>query len=212
MDINLSILGDANQYLRRAKDSNIAVSQNDVWIPVTADNTTTYVKGSLKEITDGRATLERSDGSTQIIVEESEIQKMNPPEFYLSEDMSSMKFIQEATILDNLINRSMQHLVYTHCGAFCISVNPYKTLPIYTREVANLYESNNIKLMPPHIFGVARSTFASMIDTKDNQTIVLTGESGSGKTENVKQIIRYFSMISAVSATGINQLDWFYAG
>jgi len=165
----------------------------------------------LKEITEGRATLQRSDNDAQIVVEESDIQKMNPPEFYMSEDVASMKFIQEATILDNLVNRSMKNLVYTTCGSFCISVNPYKALPIYTPEVAKMYESNNCRKMPPHVFGVAASAFSTMIATKNNQAVVFTGESGSGKSENLKQIIRYFSMVASIS-TGVNQLDCFLQG
>lgn len=78
-----------------------------------------------------------------------------------------------------------------------ISVNPYRQLPIYTDEVVRAYLRSKRKDAPPHIFAVADEAYRKMMDNRENQSILITGESGAGKTENTKKVIQYLSAVSA---------------
>uniref|UniRef100_A0A0R3PLV3 Myosin motor domain-containing protein n=1 Tax=Angiostrongylus costaricensis TaxID=334426 RepID=A0A0R3PLV3_ANGCS len=85
-------------------------------------------------------------------VSRDDYQKVNPPRFDKCEDMSSMSCLNEASVLHNLRQRYFSNLIYTYSGLFCVVVNPYKRLPIYTDSIAELYKGRKRKEMPPHIF------------------------------------------------------------
>lgn len=84
----------------------------------------------------------------------------------------------------------------TNSGLFLIAVNPYKNLPIYNDAYVETYRVGNIKSFKPHIFAVAESSYRAMIDDRMNQSILITGESGAGKTENTKKVIRYITAVA----------------
>ncbi|KAJ1353296.1 Myosin N-terminal SH3-like domain, partial [Parelaphostrongylus tenuis] len=85
----------------------------------------------------------------------------------------------------------------TYSGLFCVVVNPYKRFPIYTDSIAELYKGRKRKEMPPHIFAVTDEAYRSMLQDKEDQSILCTGESGAGKTENTKKVIQYLAYIAA---------------
>ena len=91
----------------------------------------------------------------------------------------------------------------TYSGLFCVVINPYKLLSIYTDEKARAYRSSRRGDLPPHVFAVASEAYARMLAEPPgrpgsvSQAILCTGESGAGKTENTKYIIRYFVDVAA---------------
>uniref|UniRef100_A0A8R1IBX4 Myosin motor domain-containing protein n=2 Tax=Caenorhabditis japonica TaxID=281687 RepID=A0A8R1IBX4_CAEJA len=85
----------------------------------------------------------------------------------------------------------------TYSGLFCVFINPYKMLPIYTDSVANMYVNKRRAEMPPHLFAVSDEAFRNMMTDKENQSMLITGESGAGKTENTKKVIAYFATIGS---------------
>ncbi|VDL71546.1 unnamed protein product [Nippostrongylus brasiliensis] len=130
-------------------------------------------------------------------ISRDDYQKVNPPRFDKCEDMSSMSCLNEASVLHNLKQRYFSNLIYTYSGLFCVVVNPYKRLPIYTDSIAEQYKGMKRKEMPPHIFAVADEAYRSMLQDKEDQSILCTGESGAGKTENTKKVIQYLAHIAA---------------
>lgn len=80
-----------------------------------------------------------------------------------------------------------------------ISVNPFRDLGIYTEETLNSYRNKNRLEMPPHVFAVAESAYYKMINEKENQCVIISGESGAGKTEAAKRIMQYIAAVSADS-------------
>merc|ERR1711990_859619 len=86
-------------------------------------------------------------------------------------------------------------LIYTYSGLFCIAINPYKRYPIYTLRTMEIYVGKRRSECWPHIFGVAEAAYQGMINSGINQSILITGESGAGKTENTKKVIAYFATI-----------------
>ena len=97
--------------------------------------------------------------------------------------------------LSNFLTRYKNELIYTYSGLFCIAINPYKRFPIYTLRTMEIYVGKRRSECWPHIFGVAEAAYQGMNNSGINQSILITGESGAGKTENTKKVISYFATI-----------------
>ncbi|KAI8340325.1 P-loop containing nucleoside triphosphate hydrolase protein [Chlamydoabsidia padenii] len=116
-------------------------------------------------------------------------------------DMTLLTKITNEAINDNLMKRWQNGEIYTYIGHVLISVNPFRDLGIYTDEVLHSYQGKNLLEMPPHVFAIAEASYHHMNSYKENQCIIISGESGAGKTEAAKRIMQY---IAAVSGDGAN--------
>uniref|UniRef100_A0A183BNY1 Myosin motor domain-containing protein n=1 Tax=Globodera pallida TaxID=36090 RepID=A0A183BNY1_GLOPA len=187
------------KYLRRSREqimedqSRPYDSKKNCWIPHPEEG---YLQA---EIVSGKAdkiTVKIAGGNEKIVKQE-EIQEMNPPKFEKTEDMSNLTFLNDASVLHNLRARYGAMLIYTYSGLFCVVINPYKRLPIYTDSVARIYIGKRRTEMPPHLFAVSDEAYRNMLQNHENQSMLITGESGAGKTENTKKVICYFAEVGA---------------
>ncbi|XP_072548925.1 unconventional myosin-Ih [Salminus brasiliensis] len=103
-------------------------------------------------------------------------------------------YTSETAFLDNLKKRFSEDLIYTYIGTLLVSVNPYKELGIYTRKQMDLYMGVNIFELPPHIFALADNVYRTMISEINNHFILISGESGAGKTEASKKILQFYAV------------------
>merc|ERR1712045_207565 len=95
--------------------------------------------------------------------------------------MAGLTFLGDACVLGNSVVRYKNELIYTYSGLFCIAINPYKRFPIYTQRAMEIYMGKRRSECPPHIFGVAEGSYQGMTNLSKNQSILITGESGTGK-------------------------------
>merc|ERR1712013_166525 len=102
------------------------------------------------------------------------------------------------SVLHNLRARYKAGLIYTYSGLFCIAVNPYRRLPIYLDEVVAMYRGKRRPEMPPHIFSIVDNAYQDMLIDHEHQSMLITGESGAGKTENTKKVIQYIAKVAGV--------------
>ncbi|XP_076456188.1 unconventional myosin-Ia-like isoform X10 [Babylonia areolata] len=102
----------------------------------------------------------------------------------------------EEAFITNLKDRFHHQQIYTYIGNVVVSVNPYQKLPLYTHSVVEEYRSRNIYELPPHIYAIADDAYRSMRDRSLDQCIIISGESGSGKTEASKVIMQYVAEVS----------------
>ncbi|XP_043216625.1 myosin heavy chain, non-muscle-like isoform X2 [Amphibalanus amphitrite] len=165
-----------------------------VWIP---HETHGFVAAGIKRDSGDEVEVEIADTGKMVLVNKDDIQKMNPPKFNKVEDMAELTCLNEASVLHNLKDRYFSGLIYTYSGLFCVVVNPYRRLPIYSEKVVELYKGKKRHEVPPHVFAVTDNAYRSMLQDREDQSILCTGESGAGKTENTKKVIQYLAHVAA---------------
>ncbi|KAJ2750090.1 class II myosin, partial [Coemansia sp. BCRC 34490] len=94
----------------------------------------------------------------------------------------------------------------TYIGNVLISVNPFKDLGIYTHEILKSYENKNRMELPPHVYAIAEGAFRNMVAYKESQCVIISGESGAGKTEAAKKIMEYIAAISGGNSSSIKEI------
>uniref|UniRef100_A0A3P9C5K7 Myosin heavy chain, fast skeletal muscle n=1 Tax=Maylandia zebra TaxID=106582 RepID=A0A3P9C5K7_9CICH len=207
-DAEMECFGAAAMYLRKPERERIE-AQNAPFDAKTAYFVTEpkemYLKGKLTKREGGKATVDTLCGKT-ITVKEDEVFPMNPPKFDKIEDMAMMTHLSEPTVLYNLKERYAAWMIYTYSGLFCVTVNPYKWLPVYDSGVVAGYRGKKRIEAPPHIFSISDNAYQFMLQDRENQSILITGESGAGKTVNTKRVIQYFATIAVAGGKKTEQV------
>uniref|UniRef100_A0A7N6BHN0 Myosin-9 n=1 Tax=Anabas testudineus TaxID=64144 RepID=A0A7N6BHN0_ANATE len=180
-------------------------SKKLVWVP---SERLGFEAGSVKEERGDECTVELADSGKKIKVNKDDIQKMNPPKFSKVEDMAELTCLNEASVLHNLKERYYSGLIYTYSGLFCVVINPYKNLPIYSEEIVDMYKGKKRHEMPPHIYAITDTAYRSMMQDREDQSILCTGESGAGKTENTKKVIQYLAHVASSHKTKKDQVSF----
>ncbi|KAF7668363.1 hypothetical protein LDENG_00016100 [Lucifuga dentata] len=174
-----------------------------VWIPdpdavwVSAQLLQDYSPGEkhlLLQLSDGRE-------AHYPVVSPSDLPPLGNPDILEGEnDLTALSFLHEPAVLHNLRVRFLEYSsIYTYCGIVLVSINPYDQLPIYGEEVIDAYSGQDMADMEPHIFSVAEETYRTMTREEKNQSIIISGESGSGKTVSAKFTMRYFAVVGGTA-------------
>uniref|UniRef100_A0A8C7S210 Myosin-7B n=1 Tax=Oncorhynchus mykiss TaxID=8022 RepID=A0A8C7S210_ONCMY len=201
----MKIYGKAAIYLRKSEKERMEAqaapfdSKNACYV---ADKAELYLKGLVTARAEGKCTV--TEGKE---FKDADIYEMNPPKYDKIEDMAMMTYLNEASVLYNLKERYAAWMIYTYSGLFCATVNPYKWLPVYDEEVVNAYRGKKRMEAPPHIFSVSDNAFQFMLIDKENQSVLITGESGAGKTVNTKRVIQYFATIAVSGGEKKKEVD-----
>ncbi|XP_037098390.1 unconventional myosin-X [Syngnathus acus] len=117
------------------------------------------------------------------------------------EDMSALAELHEAAIMHNLHQRYQKDNIYTNIGSILAAVNPYKQIPgLYDLERVDLYSKHQLGELAPHIFAVANECYRCIWKRHDSQCVLISGESGAGKTESTKLLLQFLSVMSQKSA------------
>ncbi|XP_026523361.1 myosin-1B-like isoform X6 [Notechis scutatus] len=200
-DAEMAVFGEAAPFLRKSEKERIEAqnkpfdAKNSVFV---VDPKISYIKGSVQSREGGQVTVKTEKGET-VTVKEDQIFSMNPPKYDKIEDMAMMTHLHEPAVLYNLKERYAAWMIYTYSGLFCATVNPYKWLPVYNPEVVNAYRGKKRQEAPPHIFSISDNAYQSMLTDRENQSVLITGESGAGKTVNTKRVIQYFATVAAAT-------------
>merc|ERR1711910_207049 len=109
----------------------------------------------------------------EVMIEE----QVNPAKYEKIEDMADMTFLNEASVLFNLKDRYAVFMIYTYSGLFCVTVNPYKMLPVYGQIMIDAYRAKRRTEVPPHLYSVADTAYSNMVRDRANQSMLITGES-----------------------------------
>ncbi|KAF3933671.1 Myosin-11 [Dactylellina cionopaga] len=164
-----------------------------VWVK---DPERAFVKGYVEQEEDNVLVIICDDG-TERHIPDDQVDKVNPAKFDKAADMAELTHLNEASVVHNLHMRYQSDLIYTYSGLFLVTVNPYCPLPIYTNEYIEMYRNRSRDETQPHIYAISDAAFRNLLDEKENQSILVTGESGAGKTENTKKVIQYLASVAA---------------
>ncbi|PVU97471.1 hypothetical protein BB559_002021 [Furculomyces boomerangus] len=193
----------------RNVSQNMNPSQNEMsfgekkwlWVP---DDKEGYIAGYItQELSSDKVKVHLVNGK-DVQVDPNIAEKVNPPKFDRKEDMAELGYLNEASVVHNLKQRYAQGLIYTYSGPFLVAVNPYYNLKIYGPEIISFYRNKRRDEAQPHIYSIADAAYQAILHSRENQSILITGESGAGKTENTKIVINY---LTSVAHSTQNQRD-----
>ncbi|XP_059768049.1 myosin-13-like [Balaenoptera ricei] len=200
-DAEMAIFGEAAPYLWKSEKERIEAPNrpfDSKKACFAVDDKEFYVKGMIQSKENDKVTVETLDNRT-LTLNSDQVFPMNPPKFDKIEDMAMMTHLHEPGVLYNLKERYAAWMIYTYSGLFCVTVNPYKWLPVYNPEVVTAYRGKKHQEALPRIFSISDNAYQFMLTDRDNQSILIAGESGAGKTVNTKRVIQHFA---AIAVTG----------
>lgn len=166
-----------------------------VWVP---SDIGVPIGARVKVTPSGQRSLVDDEGKEQILFAELEanVKMMHPTSVEGVDDMIKLGDMTEAGLLRNLLLRHKQGIIYTYVGSVLVAVNPYQNFPLYTALQIKLYQGRKLGELPPHIFAIAEACHFNMKRHLRNQCCIISGESGAGKTESTKLILRYLAAVS----------------
>ncbi|XP_037068511.1 unconventional myosin-XVIIIa-like, partial [Pollicipes pollicipes] len=147
---------------------------------------------------DGRVKIRLQDSNEVIEVDEDDIEKANPPQFDQTEELSQLRHLNESSALHTLRQRYGSNLIHTSAGASTLVVNPMSSLAIYSDKVIQMFRGCKPEDMPPHIYCTAQTAYRALLGQRQDQSLVLLGRSGSGKTTNARHLLHY--LVTAATA------------
>ncbi|XP_037613547.1 unconventional myosin-Va isoform X3 [Sebastes umbrosus] len=206
----LAQTGAKGHSVREDRDTAMAASElytkcARVWIPdaeevwKSAELTKDYKNGDVSlqlTLEDGANIEHKLDPKTK------NLPYLRNPDILVGEnDLTALSYLHEPAVLHNLKVRFIDSkLIYTYCGIVLVAINPYESLPIYGSDIINAYSGQNMGDMDPHIFAVAEEAYKQMARDERNQSIIVSGESGAGKTVSAKYAMRYFATVSGTTS------------
>lgn len=169
------------------------IQQEEKYLPAKVLNA--FLKGEPTTVRTEDGEDHKLDAKASSFCEECNEEAMNSS----IHDLINISDLNEMSILHNLRIRFKEDLIYTNISSILISVNPFKLLPLYTPEVLDSYR-NGSRGMPPHVFGIAINAFTNMLNDSADQSVVISGESGAGKSEATKLILQFLTDCSSKQA------------
>ena len=164
-----------------------------VWIKDTAKRTSeAFVKATVKSFTQSPPSYSVVVGGSARSVRPVDCMAANP-DGMTAHDNCFLLHISEATILDNLRQRYAAKQIYTYTGSILIAVNPFQVLPVYGHQRMGPYRGKTISVSEPHSYSMAEEAYRTYVKTKKSQSLIVSGESGSGKTETNKHLMHYIA-------------------
>ena len=174
-----------------------------VWIKDTSkESDEAFVKASVKKFTEGRGyTIAPQDGSKEKTVRPVDVAMANP-EGVTQPDNCYLIHISESTILDNMRNRFAKKSIYTYTGHILVAINPFELLPIYGQDKMTPYPNKALGIAEPHTYAMGEEAYKTLLKSQSSQSLVVSGESGAGKTETNKHLMTYLAWRSKSETVG----------
>nr|XP_057935140.1 unconventional myosin-XVIIIa isoform X9 [Doryrhamphus excisus] len=160
----------------------------------------TVVKTEPGVLSEGKVRIKLESDDTILDVDEDDIEKANPPSYDRSEDLASLLYLNESSVIHCLRQRYGGNLIHSYAGPNMVIVNPLSTPSMYSEKVMHMFKGCRREDTAPHIYSVAQSAYRNLLTTRQDQSIVLLGKSGSGKTTNCQHLVQY--LVSIAGSTG----------
>ncbi|KAF7023180.1 hypothetical protein CFC21_035763 [Triticum aestivum] len=185
--------------LNQAPVLNIVIGSH-VWV---ADKDLAWIDGEVFKIDGQNAHVRTTKGKT-VTANVSDIHPKDteaPPDGV--DDMTRLSYLHEPGVLDNLAVRYAKNIIYTYTGNILIAINPFQRLPnLVDVQTMEKYKGANLGDLDPHVFAIADVSYRQMMNEGKSNSILVSGESGAGKTETTKLLMRYLAFLGGRSGTG----------
>uniref|UniRef100_A0A673KVQ6 Unconventional myosin-XVIIIa-like n=1 Tax=Sinocyclocheilus rhinocerous TaxID=307959 RepID=A0A673KVQ6_9TELE len=160
----------------------------------------TVVKTETGSLPEGKVKIKLEHDGTVLDVDEDDIEKANPPSFDRCEDLAALLYLNETSVMHSLRQRYGGNLIHTYAGPNMVIINPTSAPSMYSEKVMHMFKGCRREDTAPHIYGVSQSAYRNLLTTRQDQSIVLLGKSGSGKTTNCQHLVQY--LVSIAGSTG----------
>uniref|UniRef100_A0A8C7U4G2 Myosin XVIIIAb n=1 Tax=Oncorhynchus mykiss TaxID=8022 RepID=A0A8C7U4G2_ONCMY len=160
----------------------------------------TLLKTEAGSLPEGKVKVKLEHDGTVLDVDDDDVEKANPPSFDRSEDLALLQYLNESSVMHSLRQRYGGNLIHTHAGPNTVIINPLSAPSMYSEKVMHMFKGCRREDTAPHIYAVAQSAYRNLLTTRQDQSIVLLGKSGSGKTTNCQHLIQY--LVSIAGSTG----------
>ncbi|XP_069801337.1 unconventional myosin-XVIIIa isoform X7 [Dendropsophus ebraccatus] len=157
---------------------------------------------------EGKVKIRLEHDGTVLDVDEDDVEKANPPSHDRVEDLASLVYLNEASVLHTLRQRYGGNLLHTFAGPAMVIMNPMSSPSIYSEKVMHMFKGCRREDTSPHIYGVAQAAYWNMLMTRQDQSIVLLGNSGSGKTTSCQHVIQYLATVSGSTGKIFSAEKW----
>ncbi|XP_044976866.1 myosin-17-like isoform X4 [Hordeum vulgare subsp. vulgare] len=178
---------------------NIVIGSH-VWV---ADKDLAWIDGEVFKIDGQNAHVRTTKGKT-VTANVSDVHPKDteaPPDGV--DDMTRLSYLHEPGVLDNLAVRYAKNIIYTYTGNILIAINPFQRLPnLVDVQTMEKYKGANLGDLDPHVFAIADVSYRQMMNEGKSNSILVSGESGAGKTETTKLLMRYLAFLGGRSGTG----------
>ncbi|NXR14043.1 MY18A protein, partial [Semnornis frantzii] len=157
---------------------------------------------------EGKVKVKLDHDGAILEVEEDDVEKANPPSCDRVEDLASLLYLNESSVLHTLRQRYGGNLLHTYAGPTMVIINPLSSPSMYSEKVMHMFKGCRREDTSPHIYAVAQAAYRSMLMSRQDQAIVLLGASGSGKTTNCQHLVQYLATIAGSTGKVFSAEKW----
>eukprot|EP00076_Gallus_gallus_P032303 XP_024997841.1 unconventional myosin-XVIIIa isoform X9 [Gallus gallus] len=157
---------------------------------------------------EGKVKVKLDHDGAVLEVEEDDVEKANPPSCERAEDLASLLYLNESSVLHTLRQRYGSNLIHTYAGPAMVVINPLSSPSMYSEKVMHMFKGCRREDTSPHIYAVAQAAYRSMLMGRQDQAVVLLGASGSGKTTNCQHLVQYLATIAGSTGKVFSAEKW----
>ncbi|XP_047661074.1 unconventional myosin-XVIIIa isoform X4 [Tachysurus fulvidraco] len=168
----------------------------------------TQLKSEEGSVPEGKVKIRLEHDGTFLEVDEDDVEKANPPSLDRVEDLSSLLYLNESSIMHTLRQRYGGNLIHTYAGSNIVVINPVSVPSMYSEKVMHMFKGCRKEDTAPHIYGVAQAAYRKLLTTRQDQSIILLGKSGSGKTTNCQHLVQYLVTIAGSNSKVYSAEKW----
>lgn len=157
---------------------------------------------------EGKVKIKLDHDGKILDVDEDDVEKANPPTYDRVEDLASLLYLNECSVLHTLRQRYGGNLIHTFAGPNMVVVNPLSSPSMYSEKVMHMFKGCRREDTSPHVYAVAQAAYRNLLTTRQDQSIVLLGRTGSGKTTNSQHLVQYLVTIAGSTGKFITVEKW----
>ncbi|XP_024118743.1 unconventional myosin-XVIIIa isoform X3 [Oryzias melastigma] len=168
----------------------------------------TLLKTEAGSLPEGKVKIRLESDGSLLDVDEDDVEKANPPSFDRVEDLASLQYLNESSVMHSLRQRYGSNLVHTYAGTNMVVINPVGAPSMYSEKVMQMFKGCKREDTAPHIYSIAQAAYRNLLTTRQDQSIVLLGKSGSGKTTNCQHLLQYLVTVAGTTNKTFSAEKW----